>query len=68
MKIELCEDNGFLNDGKPTLVVLVVTLDDGKSIRIPYQAENTIQQLYNDVKKFLNQDSIDVPKPKVIQK
>ena len=48
MRIELCEDNGFLNDGKPTLVVLVV---DGK-IRIPYEATKTIQELYEDVAKL----------------
>ncbi len=48
MKIELCEDNGFLNDGKPTLVVLVI---DGKT-RIPYEATKTIQELYEDVGKF----------------
>lgn len=50
MKIELCEDNGFLNDGKPTLVVLVI---DGK-YRIPYEASKTIQELYVDVKKILD--------------
>lgn len=51
MKIELCEDNGFMNDGQPTLVVLVVTRDDGKQVRIPYEAGKTIQQLYIDVQK-----------------
>lgn len=51
MKIELCEDNGFMNDGKPTLIVLVVTRDDGKQLRIPYEADKTIQQLYIDVQK-----------------
>lgn len=45
MKIELCEDNGFLNNGKPTLVVLVI---DGKT-RIPYEATKTIQELYFEV-------------------
>lgn len=53
MKIELCEDNGFMSeDGKPTLVVLVVTRDDGKQVRIPYYADHTIQQLYEDVQKI----------------
>ena len=51
MKIELCEDNGFLNNGKPTLVVLVI---DGK-IRIPYEATKTIQELYVDVQKMNSQ-------------
>ena len=48
MKIELCEDNGFLNNGKPTLVVLVI---DDKT-RIPYEATKTIQELYVDVAKL----------------
>ena len=48
MKIELCEDNGFLNNGKPTLVVLVI---DGRT-RIPYEATKTIQQLYEDIAKM----------------
>jgi len=45
MKIELTDDNGVLNGGKPTLVVLVI---DGKT-RIPYEATKTIQELYCDV-------------------
>ncbi len=49
MKIELCNDNGFLfNNGVPTLVVLVV---NGKT-RIPYEATKTIQELYQDVQKL----------------
>jgi len=66
MKIELCEDNGLLNDGKPTLVVLVI---DGKH-RIPYEASKTIQELYVDAAKFkdnvpgvlnLNPQNVTVP-------
>jgi len=53
MKIELCEDNSFLNDGTPTLVVLVITLNDGKNVRIPYQADKTIQELYVDANKMI---------------
>ena len=53
MKIELCEDNGFLNGGKPTLVVLVI---DGKH-RIPYEATKTIQELYADVAKVCDIDA-----------
>lgn len=60
MKIELCEDNGFLStDGKPSLVVLVVTGDDGNQMRIPYAAKNTIATLYKDVKNFLISKNID---------
>ncbi len=60
MKIELCEDNGFLNDGKPTLVVLVI---DGVH-RIPYEATKTIQELYEDVAKMplvLDPDKVTLP-------
>lgn len=60
MKIELCEDNGFLSpDGKPSLVVLVVTGDDGHQMRIPYAAKNTIATLYKDVKSFFIAKDID---------
>ena len=52
MRIELAEDNGFMNDGKPTLVVLVITTDDGKQRRIPYEASRTIQELYQDVSRM----------------
>ena len=57
MRIELCEDNGFLNNGKPTLVVLVITNDEGKQIRMPYEANKTIQDLYQDVGK-IDSDSV----------
>jgi len=50
MKIEICEDNGFMNDGKPTLVILLI---DGTR-RVPYPADKTIQQLYEDVAKMGN--------------
>ena len=53
MKIEICEDNGDIQpDGKPTLVVLVVTNDNGQQKRLPYEATKTIQELYGDVKKL----------------
>lgn len=49
MRIELCEDNGVLNGGKPTLVIVLI---DGKT-RVPYPADKTIQQLYEDVYRML---------------
>lgn len=53
MRIELCEDNGLLfDDGRPTLVVLVITTDDVRKIRVPYQADKTIQQLYDDARRL----------------
>lgn len=55
MRIEICEDNGLMfDDGRPTLVVLLITTDDGKTVRLPYQAERTIQQVYEDVRKIKN--------------
>jgi len=56
MKICLEEDNGFLHDGKPTLVVLVI---DGKT-RIPYEATKTIQELYVDVAKLGVKEDINI--------
>lgn len=52
MIIQLCEDDGFLYDGNPKLVVLLIQTDDGKTHRIPYPANQTITQLYNDVRKI----------------
>lgn len=58
MRIELCEDNGSLSaEGKPTLVILVITKDDGKQIRVPYQANKKISDLYVDARKLaINKD------------
>ena len=61
MKIELCEDNGVLNGGTPTLVVLVITRDDGKQIRLPYEATKTIQELYIDANKMIEECSALTP-------
>lgn len=58
MRICLEEDNGLLNDGKPTLVVLVI---DGKT-RIPYEATKTIQELYIDARKYKDEPA-DVVNP-----
>lgn len=66
MKITLEEDNGFISgDGKPTLVVLVVTMDDGQQRRIPYHADRTIQQLYEDVRKIKIPFIIPLPLPRL---
>lgn len=51
MQIQLCEDNGLICEGGiPTLVVLLVKFDDGKTRRIPYEAEKTIAALYQDLR------------------
>lgn len=59
MRIELCEDNGFMNNGVPTLVILLI---DGKT-RFPYPADKTIKELYNDVKKIPETTSMVNPVP-----
>lgn len=47
------EDNGLMcPDGRPTLVVLMVTTDEGKQMRVPYMADRTLQQVYEDVGKI----------------
>lgn len=52
MKIELCEDNGRFNNGVVSLVILQITQNDGSVVRVPYQADKTIQELYADVGKI----------------
>lgn len=51
MKITLCEDNGRFNNGAVSLVILEIVQDGGIVIRIPYQADKTIAELYADVGK-----------------
>lgn len=54
MKIQLCEDNALISpDGKPSLVVLVVTFEGGQQVRVPYEATKTIQDLYVDAAKMV---------------
>lgn len=61
MRIEIIADNGFINNavhesktGDATLVIVQVTLEDGKSKLIPYEANKPICQLINDIKKSIN--------------
>lgn len=62
MKIELCEDNGLIsNDNIPTLIIVLVTFDDGKQVRIPYEANRTIEQLYKDVRGISFIPPINIP-------
>ncbi len=50
MQIQLCEDDGLFHEGGiPTMVVLVVKFDDGKTRRIPYPADKSIAALYHDL-------------------
>lgn len=55
MQIQLCEDDGLFHDGIPTLVVLVIKFDDGKTKRIPYPADRTISALYEDLNSIAPQ-------------
>lgn len=51
MEIKLGEDDGFLNGGVPRLVVVSVTYDDGRCVRFPYVASQTISGLYQELAK-----------------
>ena len=55
MQIQLCEDDGEFFGGIPQLVVLLVKFDDGKTKRIPYQADKTIAALYQDLRAIAPQ-------------
>lgn len=63
MIIQLCEDDGFLHDGKPELVVLMIKTDDGKTHRIPYPASRTIEELYIDARKLSTDKLNSKPEP-----
>lgn len=52
MQITLCEDNGFLTGGTPTMIVVAVTLDDGRQIKFPYDASKSVSALYEDCRAF----------------
>jgi hypothetical protein len=49
MRIEICEDNGLLNDGVPSLVMVIVSFTNNQPLRFPYHADKTIQELYQDI-------------------
>lgn len=52
MQITLMEDDGIFNNGIPKNVVLHVTFDDDKQIRVPYSADKSISDLYRDLQKI----------------
>ena len=60
-KIEISEDNGFMYDGVPTLVVVSVYFDDGKYVRFPHLASSTISELYSDLNKIPADKVKEVP-------
>lgn len=49
MQITLCEDDGIFFGGIPKNVVIVVKFDDGKTKRLPYPADKSISNLYEDL-------------------
>lgn len=50
MQIQLCEDDGLFHEGGvPTMVVIMVKFDDGKTKRFPYPADKPISALYMDL-------------------
>lgn len=55
MQIILCEDDSMFHGGVPTLVVIMVTFDNGKTKRLPYPADRTISALYEDLKAIADQ-------------
>lgn len=54
MQIVLCEDDGLFNNGVPKNVILHVTFDDEREIRVPYSADKPISELYKDLRKISN--------------
>lgn len=51
MQIQLCEDDGLFHEGGiPTMVIILVKFDDGKTKRIPYPADKPISALYQDLR------------------
>lgn len=52
MRVELCEDDGFLFNGTPKSIVVLVTADDGRKVKFPYNAKNSLAKLYMDAREF----------------
>ncbi len=67
MKIELCEDNGCFNNGVVSLVILQITRDNGSITRVPYQADKTIKELYDDIGKMTLKDLPTLNRSSIIQ-
>lgn len=64
MQILLREDDGLFFGGIPRNVILEVTFDDGKKIRVPYSAEKSISALYEDLSSIapqIKESTLDIP-------
>ena len=63
MKIFLGESDAFLHsDGRAHMIIIHVTLDSGKQVQFPYEADKPISELYESVKNITD-EKIVVPSP-----
>ena len=63
MKISLGESDAFLHrDGRAHMIIIHVTLDSGKQVQFPYEADKPISDLYDSVKNVTD-EKIVVPSP-----
>jgi hypothetical protein len=61
MKISLGESDAFLHsDGRAHMIIIHVTLDSGKQVQFPYEADKPISELYESVKNITD-EKIVVP-------
>ena len=61
MKIYLGESDAFLHsDGKAHMIIIHVTLDSGKQVQFPYEANKAISEIYESVKNITD-EKIVVP-------
>ena len=61
MKILLGESDAFLHsDGRAHMIIIHVTLDSGKQVQFPYEADKPISELYESVKNIAD-EKIVVP-------
>ena len=63
MRISLGESDAFLHsDGRAHMIIIHVTLDSGKQVQFPYEADKPISELYESVKNITD-EKIVVPSP-----
>jgi len=61
LKIYLGESDAFLHsDGKAHMIIIHVTLDSGKQVQFPYEANKAISEIYESVKNITD-EKIVVP-------
>ena len=63
MQISLGESDAFLHsDGRAHMIIIHVTLDSGKKVQFPYEANKAISEIYESVKNITD-EKIVVPSP-----